>query len=431
MKQIIIVGCGTSALFCGALLTKNGYKVEIYEKSSHIGGRARCIEKDGFIIDYGIHFIKNGEKGIIPTTFKEIGENLDIISITEPEVFIFENKNFHECPVGKKFLQSNIISDKDKSILINAFTQLDFVKKNMDKSILNWIEEEGGSEELKNFLKLLALGIICPFIEKASLGEAIDLVKNKMKLGNPPTGYPVGGFKKIHQNLAKFILNAGGKIHTGKEIKNISIENGKVKEIYLDNEKIKSDIVICAIPPKDIFSIIDEKFVNQEKVKFLKNITPTYGISIDYCLKEKITDFDKLIICVEDLNILGAVTSNIEPSVAPRTKQLMTFLAITPKEDVVNKNKNLETLTKFERKIEEMFPKVNKFIEFKRILNHQIIDAVELNVNQNRDKRPNPSFLGIEGLFLTGDYLCGESSGGDIAVSSAHLCVNEIISTYK
>ncbi len=431
MKKVAIVGGGSSSLFCGALLTKKGFSIEIYEKAREVGGRARCIEKNGFIIDYGIHFIKHGEKGIICSTFKEIGENLDVISLKEPELFYYENKNFYECPTGKKFLQSNFVDDRDKNIVFKAFTQPDFVEKNMDKSILSWLEEEGASDVLKKFLKLVALGIICPFIEKASAGEAIELVRTKSKLGNPPTAYPVGGFRTIHKNLTEFILNAGGKIHTSKEVKNISIENEQVKEIYVDNEKIKPDIVICAVPPKDIFNVIDEKLIKPEKVNFLKNITPTYGISIDYCLKEKVTDFDKLIICVEDLNIFGAVTSNIDGSIAPKTKQLMTFVAITAKDEILNKTKNIETQNKFERKIEEMFPKISKYIEFKRIINHQIIDGVELNIQQNRKKRPKPTFLEIEGLFLTGDYLCGESSGGDLAITSAHLCANEIASVYK
>ena len=39
-KNISIIGAGIGGLTAGALLTKKGYKVTIFEKESRIGGRA-------------------------------------------------------------------------------------------------------------------------------------------------------------------------------------------------------------------------------------------------------------------------------------------------------------------------------------------------------------------------------------------------------
>lgn len=424
--DVIIIGAGTSGLFCGALLSRDGHQVEVYEKSSDVGGRARCIEKDGFILDYGLHIIKSGEKGFITNLLSDLGENLDIISIKEPEIIYYENKKFHQFPEGRKFLLSDFVTNEDKYVMLNTVNSPDTVSKNMDKSVLDWLKEQNASEKLKKFMELASLGIICPFIEKASAGELFDVIKRRISLGNPKTGYPVGGFRTIHKKLINIILNNGGKVFTNKEVKNIIVEHNKIKGIYVDDENKYCDIVICTLPPKEIFKILNEKLVDTQKVNLLKNIIPTAGISVDYCLSEKITEIENLIISVEDLNIIGVVTSNIDKSVAPDGKQLITFVAITSFEDIMDKNKSKEISYKFEEKIKEMFPRLNDYTEWKRIIYLPIIDGVELNIYQNRNKRPAPSFLGIEGLYLTGDYLCAEGVGGDLAVTSAKLCVDEI-----
>lgn len=427
MKKVIIIGAGTSGLFCGALLSKNGYQVEVYEKTSNIGGRAMCIEKNGFILDYGLHVMRNGEKGFIASLLKEVNANVDMISISEPEILYFENKKFHEYPGDiKKFIQSDFGEENDKNILFSSIVQPDIVEKNMEKSILEWIKENNLSNKIERFLKLASLAIVCPFIEKASAGELFDVIRRKVLLDYPKIAYPVGGFGEIHKKLSDIILSNGGYIFTRKKVNGIIVENKRCIGVYTNGEKKLSDIVICTLLPKDIFDILDEKLISPQKVNFLKNILPTCGVSIDYCLRDKITDIDEIIISVEDLNIIGIVTSNIDPSVAPCGKQLLTFVAITNQDEV-----NRKTAEKLEEKIKEMFPEIqDNIIEYKRILHLPVIDGVELNVYQSRNKRPSPSFLEIENLFLAGDWLCGEGAGGDIAPTSAKLCVEEIRKKY-
>ena len=52
-KKITIIGSGFSSLSAACYLAKSGHKVNIYEKNSSPGGRARQLKKDGFIFDIG------------------------------------------------------------------------------------------------------------------------------------------------------------------------------------------------------------------------------------------------------------------------------------------------------------------------------------------------------------------------------------------
>ncbi|MER3374729.1 MAG: phytoene desaturase family protein [Allomuricauda sp.] len=53
MKKVIIIGSGFSSLSASCYLAKAGFEVEIFEKNSTVGGRARQLTKDGFTFDIG------------------------------------------------------------------------------------------------------------------------------------------------------------------------------------------------------------------------------------------------------------------------------------------------------------------------------------------------------------------------------------------
>ena len=52
-KKVAIIGSGFASLAAACYLAKDGYEVEIFEKNSNIGGRARQLKKDGFCFDIG------------------------------------------------------------------------------------------------------------------------------------------------------------------------------------------------------------------------------------------------------------------------------------------------------------------------------------------------------------------------------------------
>ena len=52
-NNIIIIGSGFSSISAACYLAKEGYSVQILEKNSTPGGRARQFKKDGFTFDIG------------------------------------------------------------------------------------------------------------------------------------------------------------------------------------------------------------------------------------------------------------------------------------------------------------------------------------------------------------------------------------------
>ena len=52
-KKVAVIGSGFSALSAACYLSKKGFLVDIYEKNSTVGGRARQLIKEGFTFDIG------------------------------------------------------------------------------------------------------------------------------------------------------------------------------------------------------------------------------------------------------------------------------------------------------------------------------------------------------------------------------------------
>ena len=44
MRKIDIIGAGLSGLYAACYLSKNGYKVRVFEKNESVGGRSRSYE---------------------------------------------------------------------------------------------------------------------------------------------------------------------------------------------------------------------------------------------------------------------------------------------------------------------------------------------------------------------------------------------------
>ena len=61
--DVVIIGSGLGGLVCGAILSREGYRVLILEKNKQIGGNLQIFSRDKRIFDTGIHYIGGLGKG--------------------------------------------------------------------------------------------------------------------------------------------------------------------------------------------------------------------------------------------------------------------------------------------------------------------------------------------------------------------------------
>ena len=73
MTRTIIVGAGINGLLLGALLAHDGDEVTVFEKNSFPGGRALLLERDGYVMDYGVHLTRFGPESALAKIMRQIG----------------------------------------------------------------------------------------------------------------------------------------------------------------------------------------------------------------------------------------------------------------------------------------------------------------------------------------------------------------------
>ena len=105
----------------------------------------------------------------------------------------------------------------------------------------------------------------------------------------------------------------------------------------------------------------------------------------------------------------------------------MSFFTVANLEDIKDKNKMKEIHQELRDTILKFFPNIEDKLLHERPLFYEMVDGVEININQHQLKRFGNTIEGIENLFITGDSVGGEGSGGDICHTSVRNCYEKIL----
>ena len=438
--DFVIIGAGICGLSLGALLVHDGYRVLILEKAKSIGGRAKVIEKNGFVLDYGIHTIRFGKKSSLARTlrtikkadqdlidYKELGLSYFFLETTdEPHWTVFPS-GISGITKGTYFKLSKLLKLIRKLVILKK-------KKKLSLSVEEWQKNKKLNEPSRIFLRFITSSMqVCPFLERASMGELkrnlMEVVKKRISVT-----YPEGGWKLIYNRLTEKI-KTNGEILIDHQVDEILIDNLLQEEDYravgvrCGEKKYYAKMVINAVPVQDLFEFLDEEKCEMEFIDLCKNLRPTGGLSLDIGLKKKISDEIGLFFLDNPLSF-GYFTSNLDKGSAPENKQLFTICSLQNMEDLNNKEIGKELLENLRKKLFKVFPEMEENIEFERPL-FTIFDGVEVNTNQYQELRPGFKVPGIQYLYLVGDCLASKGAGGDIGHNSVWDSYNVIKNELK
>ena len=96
----IVIGAGVGGLTTGALLSNNGHKVMILEKSSKLGGRTAAMKYKNHILDNGFHIMPFYKKSAIFTILKNLGIESRLKLAKVDDIAFYADTGFHIYPKG-------------------------------------------------------------------------------------------------------------------------------------------------------------------------------------------------------------------------------------------------------------------------------------------------------------------------------------------
>ncbi|WP_109300461.1 NAD(P)/FAD-dependent oxidoreductase [Aquimarina sp. AU474] len=285
-KKIVIIGSGFSSLSASCYLAQLGYTVEIFEKNSTIGGRARQLQKEGFTFDIGpswywmpdvfesffndfntstSHYYTLDKLNPAYKVFFENNESISIEDTLEKIYKAFEAEEQGSAIKLKKFIETaqNNYKIAIKNLVYRpGVSPLELVTKETIQRLgqfFSTISKEVRKEfKNKKLIQILEFPVL--FLgAKPSDTPAFYSFMNYADFGLG-TWHPRGGMYQVILGMGKLAKSLGVKLHTNAEVEKIVVENGKANGIIINGDKINTDIVLCGADYHHGESLLDRKY---------------------------------------------------------------------------------------------------------------------------------------------------------------------------
>ncbi|MBT8295746.1 MAG: phytoene desaturase, partial [Gramella sp.] len=284
-RKIKIIGSGFSSLAAACYLAQAGHEVEVFEKNSTVGGRARQLKKEGFTFDIGPTWYW------MPDVFEKFFAD-------------FNRKTSDYYQLEKLDPAYQVYFDKDESILIPG--SLNEIYDNFEK------EEPGSSIKLEKFISkardnydiaikdlvyrpgVSPLELVTPetatrlgrFFTNISGEVRKEFTNKKLRkilefpvlfLGAKPsdtpafynfmnyadfglgTWHPKGGMYKVIEGIRDLAESLGVLFHLNSPVDKIITSKGKAKGIVVNGKEHFADIVLSGADYHHSEQLLPEK----------------------------------------------------------------------------------------------------------------------------------------------------------------------------
>jgi phytoene dehydrogenase-like protein len=451
----VVIGGGAGGTAIGAVLASAGQKVVLLERNSIIGGRLASYERDGFVLDIGVHMFSLGERGPLGEVCRRCREPdaIEWIPARKPGAHIYMNGGL------KAFGREAIIADADKSELGNIsdmfLKMAQVTDEEMDElwhvPLYDWIRGFTRDHSVISMLSMLCGIYFCITPERASTAEFIKCFRNVMEKRS--SGYPRGGCVSIPRAFQGIIENNGGEVRLSCPVEKIIIREARARGVIACGQRIEADRVISNADIKvTISGLAEAKHLPEGYIRRIQELryTPP-AVSIKVALDTKITDH-KMILYVPDqeesrydrsgavnaensgLAIAGGMIvspSNFDGALAPAGKQLIVLGSRCGQKQDWNEWENV-----LMNAFLEVFPQARDHVLWTVLDTPDNVEqyagedgciiGIAQSVDQVHERRPGNE-TPVEGLYLCSAEAGGHGIGAELAASSALELAEKII----
>lgn len=289
----LVIGSGIGGLTTAAMLSELGWKVCVLEQHYTAGGYTHSYDRNGYEWDVGVHYI--GEMGA-PTRSRRMFDFLSEGKLdwapmdAEYDRFFIGDKIF-SAHAGKQEFQDNLLRQfPAEGAAIRAYMGLlDKVSRAMPAFAMSRLLKPWQRTLLGPYLraKIPELLFRTTYEVLSEITDDQDLIAvitgQWGDMGLPPRQsgflvhaliarhylyggfYPIGGSWKIAESIIPRIKRAGGEVFTYALVKQILVENGKVRGVEMaDGHVIECPCVISSAGVHNTFErLLDADVMHQ------------------------------------------------------------------------------------------------------------------------------------------------------------------------
>jgi protoporphyrinogen oxidase len=450
-SDICIIGAGISGLTAGALLTKKGYIVKIFEGESVIGGRALSLKGDtlsmethtkllsrynmnipfsapsvesifnkkllkGYTLDLGFHAVGGGAVSTLRSVLAQFDEPIDMLESNTG----FIKENGFDIP---------FLSRSDKIRMIPQIVRLVFsgesTMKKLDNVPMTETIKKYGKGKMKITLEVFSRAIsTVNDLDSISTGEMFRAQKILVK-GSKPVGYPKNGIHSISQTFVDIIKRNGGEVILNSPVSKIIINNNEATGVIVHNEEYSCKTVVSTMLVQHLFTISDEKQFPAKYVQYVKTLKGTGGLCAYYSLDRinpkllgKTFLFIERDVGIEGNDAVGMIdfmTALPQSGLAPPSHHLVqAYIICTPAE--ARNKKILEKLKELlDKNLKRLMPDCFSHLRWALYPAVWHLDGVAKTINDIKPDIRTP----IKNLYLIGDCVKAPGIGMNCAINSA------------
>ena len=294
--RVAVIGAGFSGLASSASLALNGVEVDVFEKNSQPGGRARNFKAAGFTFDMGPswYWLPDVFERFFDRFGYSVSDLYDLKRIDPSYRMFFGRNDFHDVPAdipgiyelfellepGSSKKLKKFLDDAEykynlgvKSVIfkpgLNFFEFVDYrlmkgiYRLDFFRSMTSYIGTTFKNPKLRRILEFPVL-----FLGSApSSTPALYSLMNyaDMVLG---TWYPMGGFYKVIESLVKLNNELGVRIHLSQPVNQLDFTGKSISGIRTSDSFYSSNAVVGSA---------DYEFIERELVpENLQTYSPSY-----------------------------------------------------------------------------------------------------------------------------------------------------------
>ena len=269
-KHISIIGSGFSSLSAACYLAQSGHRVQVYEKNTSPGGRARQLKKDGFVFDIGPSwywmpdvfekfFGDFGKKVSDYYTLERLDPGYQVYFGRKDSIFIgdslekiysaFEAEEKGGAAKLKKFIGKAADNYKiaiNELVYRPGISPLELVTPDTLKKLSYFFSniKREVTREFKN--PKLAQILQFPVLFLGAKPADTPAFYNFMNFADFGLGtwHPKDGMYSIVKGMVNLAESFGVKIHLDSPVEEILLENKNAVGVKINGQNILSDIVL-------------------------------------------------------------------------------------------------------------------------------------------------------------------------------------------
>ena len=431
-NKVIVIGAGISGLSTAALMAKEGISVQVYEKSSRVGGRTTSMKFKNHILDNGFHIMPFYKTSAVYQILKKIGivSRLDLALVDSIE--FFKEEKFFKYPRGiSDILKLSIIPIKSRIKLLQilfpmAFSSMKKAEKYDNRKLTEITKKLDHST--KSFFDAVCMLAFADIPERVSLGEFIRTMirANPFKGGTSEFAYPdMGGYDRISEVMANYVEEQDSKVNLGHSIKKVIVQNKKVTGIELsDGKTVETDCVIISYPAYHaINQLFEPGIFDDDFIKKTNRLNKTTSVVEVHFALSKALDDRQVVFPVGDNYVSKGIffISNITPSVSPEGEHLIIVGTPVKPEETEDPQRIKDIVSKMKQELSEIYPDFDEALLWDRPMAWKLVEAVVKEPGLVWKHKMPHSVPHVDGLFFVGDSTISYGIGTDSAAHSAVL----------